>query len=339
MAANSTQVGGGGASITKPPTVLPAPGTGPSGPTNGTSSTGISNPPTPSNPSLTPLEPVQPVTGTFTAVNGTAAPVGTATQASASNVDPMGTQNPNDLTNTAGQLDNITSANSPYMQLARQQGMLTAASRGLGNSSIAAGNSEASAVAAAAPLAEQNASEAAQGKLQNSQLDTQTNEFNAGQTNANQQLDAQLKTQTSQFNASQQQSAGATNAAALNAMREQTQALTAQLNTQFLSGSMAQTLAGIQGQYSELIAQNQSAAALVQSTLNGMTTIMGNPQINATQAAQAIQAEMAFLNSSLGMINVLNGGTVAALPAVGNVAPQTKVPGVPSLGPGLGAPH
>lgn len=337
MAANTTQMGGGGASITNPPSLVGSNPT-PTTPTNGTSA-GVLNPPTPSNPSLASLTPGQPATGTFTAAMGTAATAGTATQASASNVDGLGSQNTNDPTNAAGQLNSITASDSPYMQLARKQGMLAAAQRGLGNSSIAAGNSEASAVAAAAPLAEQNASEAAQGKLQNSQLDTQTNEFNAGQTNANAQLDAQLKTQTSQFNASQQQSAGATNAAALNAMREQTQAITAQLNTQFLSGSMAQTLAGIQGQYSELIAQNQSAAAIAQSTLNGISSALANPQINASQAAQAISVETTFLNSALGMINVLNGGSSTTLPNVSATASTHGSTTVPTTTPGLGGPH
>lgn len=328
VALATPSLGGGGASI-QPPQVV----------TNGTSATtalgGGSSPSTSGTGlNVASLYPNQPTTGTFTAAMGTAAAVGTATAAQASDVAGMGSQNTNDPTNVAGQLNDITSANSPYMQLARQQGMLSAAQRGLGNSSIAAGNAEAAAVQAAAPLAEQNASEAAQGKLQNSQLETQANEFNAGQTNANQQLDAQLKTQTSQFNASQQQSAGATNAAALNAMREQTQQIVAQMNTQFLSGTMAQQLAGIQGQYSELIAQNQSAAALVQTTLNGMSAALSNPQVNATQAAQAVKTEMTMLNSALGMINVLNGGSPTATPPVSSTAapgtPGTTIPGVPT---------
>jgi hypothetical protein len=343
-ATNSSQLGGGGASITQPPLVTNTSG----GVTNGTSAagggnTGILNPPTPSNPSLSSLYPTQPTTGTFTAVNGTASLAGTATAAAASDVGSQasistGSINPNDSTNAASQLDAITSSNSPYMQLARQQGMLSAAQRGLGNSSIASGASEAAATAAAAPLAQQNASEASQGQMQNSQLNTQANEFNAGQQNANQQLDAQLSTQTNQFNASQQQSAGATNAAALNAMRSQTQQIMAQMNTQFLSGSQAQTLAGIQGQYSELIAQNQSAAALTQSVLNGISTALANPQINSTQAAQAISVETTLLNSALGMINTLNGGSPTALPNVntssthGNTAPPPPT-GVPGGGP------
>jgi hypothetical protein len=341
-ATNSSQLGGGGASIT-PPAVVTNGGASNGASSAGGGNTGILNPPTPSNPSLSSLYPTQPVTGTFTGVNGTAATVGTATAAAASDVGKQadistGSMNPNDSTNAASQLDAITSTNSPYMQLARKQGMLSAAQRGLGNSSIAAGASEAAATAAAEPLAQQNASEASSGQMQNSQLNTQANEFNAGQTNANQQLDAQLKTQTSQFNASQQQSAGATNAAALNAMRQQTQQIMAQLNTQFLSGSQAQTLAGIQGQYSELIAQNQSAAALTQSVLNGIASALANPQINSSQAAQAISVETTLLNSALGMINTLNGGSPTALPNVntssthGNTAPPPPT-GAPGGGP------
>jgi hypothetical protein len=344
-ATNSSQLGGGGASIA-PPTLATNPG---GSSTNGTSAagggnTGVLSPPTPSNPSLSSLYPTAPVTGTFSAVNGTASLAGTATAAVASDVGNQasistGSMNPNDSTNAASQLNSITSTNSPYMQLARKQGMLSAAQRGLGNSSIAAGASEAAATAAAAPLAQQNASAASQGQMQNSQLNTQVSDFNAGEQSANQQLDAQLQTQTSQANAEQQQSAGATNAAALNVMKQQTQQIIAQMNTQFLSGSQAQTLAGIQGQYSELIAQNQSAAALTQSALNGIASAMANPQINASQSAQAISVETTLLNSALGMINVLNGGNPTALPNVSNVTSVHNAPAPPTTVPGLGGPH
>lgn len=265
-------------------------------------------------PTVASLTPTAPTVGTFTAVNGTAGTVGTTALGTAANVGNVagitgGTINPNDATNTASQLDAITASGSPYMDLAKNQGMLSAASRGLGNSSIASGASEAAAVAAAAPLAEQNASAATGAQMQNSQLDTQASEFNSGQVNANAQLNAQLQTQTSQFDASQQQTAGATNAAAVNAIKSQMLQIQGQLATQFLSGSQAQALAGIQGQYSELISQNQAAASLAQSTLQGMSAVLSNPNINATQASEAIQSEITFLNSSLGMMNTINGGS------------------------------
>ena len=147
---------------------------------------------TPGTPSLQSLMTTPQTAGTFAASNGgTATPIGATPTASASLANPMaaitnGQINPQDATNAASQIDAITNANSPYIQQAEQQGLLSAASRGLENSSIGAGASEAAAVSAAAPLAEQNAGEASQGLLQNAQLATQANEFNASQQNANQ---------------------------------------------------------------------------------------------------------------------------------------------------------
>jgi len=62
---------------------------------------------------------------------------------------------PNELMST--QLNGLLASNSPYMQQARASGLRTAASRGLLNSGMAAGNSMASAIQAAAPIAQQDA--------------------------------------------------------------------------------------------------------------------------------------------------------------------------------------
>jgi len=63
------------------------------------------------------------------------------------------------------QMNRITSTDSDYMKLARTAGLQTANKRGLLNSSIASGASEAEALKAAAPLAGQNASQMAQRNL------------------------------------------------------------------------------------------------------------------------------------------------------------------------------
>lgn len=273
-----------------------------------------------------------------------------AATANASTVGPLagiknGQINPNDSTNAASQLDAITNANSPYVQLAEQQGLLSAASRGLENSSIGAGAAEAAGVAAAAPLAEQNAGAATQGmltnaqlqtqvaeqnaaaqnaaQLQNSQLGTQASEFNASQLNANQQLNAQMQTQQTQFNAAQQQQAAATNAAAQNAMTQQVMQLNEQINQQYLSGTQSQSLASIQGQYNELIQQNASASSLYTSMLNNIGATMANKDIAPSRVADTISAMQSLLSSGLGIIDAINGGTggAAAPPVPGGFAP------------------
>lgn len=64
------------------------------------------------------------------------------------------------------QLNRITSQDSDYMTLARTSGLQNANKRGLLNSSIAAGASQAAAIAAAAPLASQNAQQMAARNLE-----------------------------------------------------------------------------------------------------------------------------------------------------------------------------
>lgn len=68
----------------------------------------------------------------------------------------MGTVNPNSL--VANQLSGLLGSNSPYMEQARLSGMNTAASRGLLNSSMAAGSAQQAAIQAGLPIAQQDAS-------------------------------------------------------------------------------------------------------------------------------------------------------------------------------------
>jgi len=80
-----------------------------------------------------------------------------------------GNTNPSDVTYqqldpnalVGNQLNGLLSSDSPYIQLARAQGTQQAASRGLLNSSMAAGTAENAAIAAGLPIAQGNASEIA----------------------------------------------------------------------------------------------------------------------------------------------------------------------------------
>ena len=85
----------------------------------------------------------------------------------------------------AGRLDTLLDKNSPYIQSARASGMDYAASRGMINSSMAAGASEKSAIDAAAPIAAQDASTFAASGL---------SAQNANQQNTGMQYQSALKT-------------------------------------------------------------------------------------------------------------------------------------------------
>lgn len=67
----------------------------------------------------------------------------------------MGTVNPNSL--VANQMSGLLANGSPYMDQARLSGMNSAASRGLLNSSMAAGASQQAAIQSAMPIAQQDA--------------------------------------------------------------------------------------------------------------------------------------------------------------------------------------
>lgn len=99
-----------------------------------------------------PKPPARPVTGTNLPPSGFG--VGNA-QGGTLGLDFMRQVTPNEL--VQNQLQGLLSQNSAYMNNARLRGMETAARRGLGNSSIAAGASQRSALEAALPIASADA--------------------------------------------------------------------------------------------------------------------------------------------------------------------------------------
>lgn len=96
-------------------------------------------------------------TSTTTQSRGTygALPAGSWNAGAAGNSAYMRTANPNEL--TSNNLNGLLSGNSAYMQNAARRGQEQAASRGLLNSSIAAGNSQRSAIEAGMPIAQADA--------------------------------------------------------------------------------------------------------------------------------------------------------------------------------------
>lgn len=98
------------------------------------------------------------------------------------------TRTPQANETAASQLTGLIDANSPYIQQARNGAMATAAGRGLGNSSYAAGNAQGAAIRAAAPIATNDANMFANAALNN-------------QNDLNQTLNADRQNQTSIVNA------------------------------------------------------------------------------------------------------------------------------------------
>lgn len=285
--------------------------------------TGYTAPPTPTMPTVS------------ASTGGTAASMGTGVSANASNTVLGG--NANEMTaDSAANLSAITEANNPYMQLARQSGQNTAAARGLGNSSVAAGSSEAAATAAAAPLAEQNASEVTQAALQNSQLQTQASEFTASQEQQAAAQNAQLEQQQSQFGAGQTQAAATTTAQITAAAKEQTQNIQATLENTGLQGLNADTLAKIQGSVSLGIAAQQSTNSLLTAASNGINAVLSNANIAQPAALAAVTAIKNNLIAGLAVSNIIQGGTPTSDPWGANTAENATPTNMGSIGPNGG---
>lgn len=191
-----------------------------------------------------------------------------------------------------GRLNGLLDSNSPYMQAARMAGVRQANSRGLTNSSIAAGNSEAAAIAAAAPIASQEAQQIA--ARNQSAMD---NWYQLRNSTTVQQL--------SDNAAWQRQAAQLTNA----------------LQLQGMSDTAAMTRLLAQGDIEKAIETMRESNALTQTQINANVSLIGSYMSafaelskNENLPADARNAYMAeFLRvtqQGQGLVNALSGVTV-----------------------------
>jgi len=303
----------------------------------------------PNAPALGSLYPVQPETEAAQAAPAVTATEAGVTEAEAATADAYGAGaqqaeagvvegGPTEMS-AAQQMADITAQDSPLMARARQQGLQTAARRGLLNSTISAQAAMGSMVDKALPLAQQDAATATQLAQSaadretqvsglNAQLGTDVSKFNAQQLNEAEKINAQMQTAVSQgnaqaYNAAQQQLADLQTRADLthadqtfrastqyanerNQMTMQTQQAISDLNKQFLAGSQAIDLAQIQGQYNNLIAQNEGAARIFDSYLSGMASIMANKDIDPARVAQYVQTQLGQMEGALQFLQDLN---------------------------------
>lgn len=253
------------------------------------------------------------------------------------------------------QLSRITSQDSPLMKRARQEGILSAARRGLQNSSIAAGAAQGAMVDRAAPIAQQNAQHLLTQGLANmdatnratevstgrqtdvsvanmqsanqmaavaAQLQTAVSQGNAEMANQLRMQMAALQQQAAQFNAGQAQEVNLAAAAAENNARDTVVRANAELNRQYLAGTQALDLATIQGQFQTLLAQNESASGLYESYMNSVAQIQSNPELNPARAAQAVALIQSQLEAGLRLIDSMNGGSGGE--------PRSQLPATPA---------
>jgi len=101
------------------------------------------------------------------------------------------------------ELARILEQDSPLMARARTQAGQYANTRGLQNTSMAAGYAEGAMVDRAMPMAQQNAAQAAERERENTRLRQEATTFTAEEENRRNALSAQLGTDVSMFNADQ----------------------------------------------------------------------------------------------------------------------------------------
>jgi hypothetical protein len=190
--------------------------------------------------------PAQPAVPAFTPPAPTPTPAGPSMTPPPSNYQLPGAPTPEDAS-VETRLSGLLASDSPYIRAARLAGERQANARGLLNSSIAAGNSEAAAIAAAAPIASQDAAQIAQ----------------RNQTNLeswNQLRNATTVQQLTDNAAWQRQAAQLTNA----------------LDLQGMSDTSAMSRLIAQGNIQAAIQQMQDSNALTQTQINANVALIGN---------------------------------------------------------------
>ena len=212
--------------------------------------------------------------------------------------------------NASTQANEIMSEKSPLMRLSKQEGMLTAAKRGLGNSSIAAGTSQAAMSKAAVPLAQQNASNAAKVDAQNVANLQEADKFNVSESNDMASQDAaaankanifdagEANKQQSQYDDKVQQKALADSNAA-NSAAMQKHSTDSEINRTWLSGQISKDMTHLQGQYNEILAASSTAAQMYGNTLDTLAGMWANKDIPLSIKNRYGESAMRFLEGGL----------------------------------------
>lgn len=188
------------------------------------------------------------------------------------------------------QLTKITSQDSPLMQRARSEGMLTAARRGLQNSSIAAGAAQGAMVDRAIPVAQQDAATYLQTGLSNQEAENRAREFGAGAENTAALSNAQSANDIAKLNAQLETAVSQGNAEAANAIRTRLAEL--QTQTSQFNAEQANEVSKLNAQLQTATAEgNRDAVNAINARLAELTTQTNQFNAGLTQEANMRNAE------------------------------------------------
>lgn len=198
----------------------------------------------------------------------------------------------------SGQLNTLLSSGSPYVERAKAGALETANSRGLINSSMAAGAGEAAAIDAAMPIATADANVYGTVAGTNQTTTNAAKTFNAGATNT-----------------SNLQTAQAANTSGL-----QAQAGEIQTGLQELKGTQATQLANIEAQYKELMQTSASASSTFSQTSKNINDILNDPNTSVAQKQNALNNQSSLLQSSMSIIGAIANVDLTGLLNFGGTA-------------------
>jgi hypothetical protein len=180
----------------------------------------------------------------------------------------------------AGNMNQLTSDNSPYIQLARTHALEGQNARGILNSSMTQTASDAAAYQAALPIAQADASTYAKAAGYNADQVNQDNIKNADASNTAKQYASTVANNINMSNVDE-------------ANKAQLQTLASQNQT--------------------LIATNNNAASLFNQTMGAINNIQNNATMDAATKAKAINTYYALLKNQLAVLGQTQGLNLSSL--------------------------
>ena len=244
------------------------------------------------------------------------------------NVDP-------DKQTVEGRIAAITSKTSPLFQQAMARAAQQMAQRGLVNSTMGTTAAESAVLGAALPIAQQDASTYQNTALANADIANQFEAANVNARNQGAQFNAQQQTAVDVSNSTEANAASRQNAQSANQMSLANLDARSRLQLQSLDADTRVGLANIEANFKTLMQASQSASDLYRQTIDAMSQITMNPNLNAEAKQAALTQQTQLLQNGMQIIGAMNNLNIGSLLDFSNI---TTTPGGTVGSPGAPSP-
>jgi hypothetical protein len=207
----------------------------------------------------------------------------------------------------------IIDENSPLMQQAGTAAKQVAAQRGLVNSSMAVTAGQDALYRAAMPIAQQDAQTRAQQAMANAQDKNQTTRFNVAETNKGEQFNVGETNQTARLNTTEANKAGEFNAGQVNNAQQMNIKAQMDMKLQQLDAVTRTNLVNIEANYKTLMQASQSASDLYQQTVDAISKLQNNKDLDAASRNKLIEQQTQLLQSGMNLIGNMNNLNLGSL--------------------------